>query len=80
MLRKSLTLLSKPDWHLDDENTIESRRSELLKRLSNYHTVPGHGPNISEMSDDKLESYTNMLDRMFKLAYQEKNDVEDKDI
>lgn len=79
MLTKALTILQKPSWYLDGKAEAENRRGQLLKRLCNYHTIPGHGPNISEMSDDALELRLNMLESMFEAAYREK-EIEDEDI
>lgn len=46
-------------------------RQYLLKRLQNFRTVPGHGPDISEMSDEQLEKYVSILESTFKMAFEE---------
>ncbi|WP_429842755.1 hypothetical protein [Brevibacillus sp. FIR094] len=53
-------------------------RQDLLKRLANFQTVPGHGPNINSMSDEKLETYVKALESMFKKAFEEE-DEDDND-
>ncbi|MFK4167652.1 hypothetical protein ACI2LM_15545 [Paenibacillus lautus] len=52
---------------------MKTRRELLLERLSNYHTVPGHGPDITKLSDDELEIRVKLLDAMFEAAYQAKH-------
>lgn len=54
-----------------------SKRGELLKRLSGFKTVPGHGPKLKEMSDEQLELRVRILESMFELAFAEKEDEND---
>ncbi|UOY92876.1 hypothetical protein MUG87_01660 [Ectobacillus sp. JY-23] len=42
------------------------KRKELLKRLSRFRTVPGHGRHISKKTDEELEVFVNLLESMFK--------------
>ncbi|MBG9944382.1 hypothetical protein ABE237_16970 [Brevibacillus formosus] len=46
-------------------------RQVLLKRLANFRTVPGHGADVNNMSDEKLETYVKALESMFKKAFEE---------
>lgn len=39
-------------------------RDELLKRLSKFRTVPGHGPNLEEKTDEELELFVGLLEAM----------------
>ncbi|SMO54629.1 hypothetical protein [Melghirimyces algeriensis] len=41
-----------------------SKRDELLKRLSKFRTVPGHGPDIDEATDEELELFVSILEHM----------------
>ncbi|MPY20278.1 hypothetical protein [Paenibacillus glucanolyticus] len=54
---------------------MKTRRELLMERLSNYRTVPGHGPDISRKSDDELEDYVKLLERMFEAAFKQDDDV-----
>ncbi|MGN4667975.1 hypothetical protein ACTFRP_19485 [Bacillus cereus group sp. MYBK234-1] len=49
-------------------------RQELLKRASQFHFVPGHGPDISKMSDEELQKCVEIMESMFENAF--KKDVE----
>jgi len=41
-------------------------REELLKRASQFHFVPGHGPDISKMSDEELQNCVESWERAFR--------------
>lgn len=41
-------------------------RNELLNKLSNYKTVPGHGPDFNEMTDEELEKILELFEMIFK--------------
>ncbi|MGK5511763.1 hypothetical protein [Brevibacillus formosus] len=43
-------------------------RQELLKRLANFRTVPGHGMDVNKMSDEELETYVKAIESMFNKA------------
>lgn len=51
-----------------------SKRDELLKRLSRFTTVPGHGPNIDEQTDEELELYVEILEYMAKKGAEAKRE------
>jgi hypothetical protein len=53
---------------------VTATRQALLKRLQNFRTVPGHGPDISKMSDEQLEKYVSILESTFKMAFEEEGD------
>lgn len=46
-------------------------RGELLKRLSQYKTVPGHGPDLDKLTDEKLEFQLKLYESMFEDYFQE---------
>jgi len=46
-------------------------REELLKKLSNFKTVPGHGPDLSEMTDKQLEFQLKLYEAMFESYFEE---------
>lgn len=50
---------------------MTSTRQALLKRLDNFSTVPGHGPDVAKMSDEKLELYVGILESVFEEAFNE---------
>lgn len=52
-------------------NQSNDKRKDLLKRASNFKTVPGHGPSLEEMSNEKLEKYVTMLEKTFEEAFGE---------
>ncbi|MCY8992625.1 hypothetical protein [Bacillus atrophaeus] len=53
------------------------KRKLLLDRLSNYRMVPGHGPDLSKMTDEQLEKRLCFLESAFKIAWDEDSDEED---
>ncbi|MCY9144736.1 hypothetical protein [Bacillus sp. T9C1] len=54
-----------------------SRREYLIKRLTeDFRMVPGHGPDLSKMTDEELEKRLEFLESAFKMAWEE----EDEDI
>lgn len=55
---------------------IEKRKG-LLKRLENFRSVPGHGPDIDAKTNDELELYVKLLESMFERAFAEKDNGED---
>ncbi|AWP28800.1 hypothetical protein [Paenibacillus sp. Cedars] len=59
---------------------MKTRRDQLIERLSNYRTVPGHGPDIFRKSDEELEDYVKLLDSMFEAAFKEDDDEGSDDI
>ncbi|GEC93066.1 hypothetical protein [Brevibacillus brevis] len=52
-------------------------RQALLKRLENFRMVPGHGPDVNNMSDEKLETYVKALESVFKKAFEEEDEDDD---
>lgn len=59
---------------------LTERRKELLKRLENFKTAPGHGPDINVKTDDELELYVNLLESAFTHAFSEENDEEEDEL
>ncbi|MED0777811.1 MULTISPECIES: hypothetical protein [Bacillus amyloliquefaciens group] len=59
---------------------MTEKRKKLLDKLSNYHMVPGHGPDLSKMTDSQLEKQLKIYESLFRLAFSEKNEEEDEDI
>ena len=49
-------------------------REELLKRASKFHFVPGHGPDISKMSDEELQKCVEIMESMFRNAFKNKEE------
>lgn len=49
------------------------RRKELLKELSKYRTVPGHGPDLAKMTDEQLEFLLKLYKAMFEEAFRDSN-------
>ncbi|QAT44336.1 hypothetical protein EQZ01_00990 [Bacillus subtilis] len=57
-----------------------SRREYLIKRLTeDFRMVPGHGPDLSKMTDEELAKRLKFLESAFKMAWEEE-DEEEKDI
>ncbi|KIE44518.1 hypothetical protein U732_13 [Clostridium argentinense CDC 2741] len=50
-------------------------RDELLNKLSNYKSVPGHGPDFNEMTDEELEKILEFFQMVFKDSFEEDNKV-----
>ncbi len=46
-------------------------REEILKRLSKYKFVPGHGPDYSKKTDEELLKCLQILETMFEKAFGE---------
>lgn len=46
-------------------------REEILKKLSKYRFVPGHGPDYHKKTDEELLKYLHMLETMFEDAFKE---------
>jgi hypothetical protein len=59
-----------------EENAPSERRKELLKKLSNYKTVPGHGPNLAKMTDKQLEFLLKLYKTMFEESFKESSSAE----
>lgn len=52
-----------------------SRREYLLKHLTeDFRMVPGHGPDLSKMTDEKLENRLKFLESAFKMAWEEEEE------
>lgn len=45
---------------------ITMERAELLKRLSKFKNVPGHGPKVEQQSNKELGLYVNLIETMSK--------------
>ncbi|WP_430742663.1 hypothetical protein [Bacillus atrophaeus] len=57
---------------------MASRREYLIKRLTeDFRMVPGHGPDLSKMTDEELEKRLRFLEFAFKMAWEEDNEEED---
>ncbi|MGG1189077.1 hypothetical protein ABE189_18995 [Bacillus subtilis] len=55
-----------------------SRREYLLKRLTeDFRMVPGHGPDLSKMTDEELEKRLKFLESALKMAWEEEEEEED---
>ncbi|WP_339235386.1 hypothetical protein NSS75_01060 [Bacillus sp. FSL K6-1012] len=60
---------------------MASRRGYLIKRLTeDFRMVPGHGPDLSKMTDEELEKRLRFLESAFKMAWEEDEEYEDEDI
>lgn len=46
-------------------------REEILKKLSKYRFVPGHGPDYSKKTDEELLKYLHMFETTFDEAFEE---------
>lgn len=46
-------------------------REEILKKLSEYRFVPGHGPDYSKKTDKELLKCLQMFETMFEEAFGE---------
>lgn len=58
-----------------------SRREYLIKRLTeDFMMVPGHGPDLSKMTDEELEKRLRFLESAFKMAWEEEDEEEEEDI
>ncbi|MGG1203215.1 hypothetical protein ABE208_21600 [Bacillus inaquosorum] len=58
-----------------------SRREYLIKRLTeDFMMVPGHGPDLSKMTDEELEKQLRFLESAFKMAWEEEEENEEEDI
>ncbi|MCY8307193.1 hypothetical protein MOC96_00290 [Bacillus vallismortis] len=65
---------------MDGGLLVASRREYLIKRLTeDFRMVPGHGPDLSKMTDEELEKRLGFLESAFKMAWEEEED-EDEDI
>ncbi|WHH59149.1 hypothetical protein [Petroclostridium sp. X23] len=53
-----------------DPDCEYAKRYLLLERLNNFVMVPGHGPDIENMSNEDLELYVKMLERLASKAEQ----------
>lgn len=52
--------------------TIEKMdRKALLRELSNYRFVPGHGPNFEERTDDELREILKTFQTAFEDAFRD---------
>lgn len=51
---------------------MTEKRKKLLDKLSNYRMVPGHGPDLSKMTDSQLEKQLKIYESLFRLAFSEK--------
>ncbi|MGQ8967941.1 hypothetical protein [Bacillus subtilis] len=57
---------------------MASRREYLIKRLTeDFMMVPGHGPDLSKMTDEELEKRLRFLESAFKMVWKEENEEED---
>ncbi|MGG0052139.1 hypothetical protein [Bacillus atrophaeus] len=57
---------------------MASRREYLIKRLTeDFRMVPGHGTDLSKMTDEELEKRLRFLEFAFKMAWEEDNEEED---
>lgn len=46
-------------------------KKELLKKLSKYKALPGHGPDYDNMTDEELEKYLNTLEDSFETYFKD---------
>lgn len=44
---------------------MSSKRKELLKKLSEYKIVPGHGRDLNKLTDEQLEFQLKLYESMF---------------
>ncbi|MEK4388163.1 hypothetical protein MHI19_01065 [Bacillus sp. FSL M7-1004] len=57
---------------------MASRREYLIKRLTeDFRMVPGHGPDFSKMTDEKLEKQLRFLESAFEMAWEEEGEEEE---
>ncbi|MGG7222878.1 hypothetical protein ACQXR1_21795 [Bacillus sp. ATD] len=63
---------------MDGGLLVVSRREYLLKRLTeDFRMVPGHGPDLSKMTDEELEKRLKFLESAFKMAWEEEDEEGD---
>jgi NTP pyrophosphatase (non-canonical NTP hydrolase) len=55
----------------------DSKREELLKRASQFKAVPGHGPNLNKLTDEQLELRVQIMEFMFKEAFEDEEEEDD---
>ncbi|MEW5069681.1 hypothetical protein ABVK62_18540 [Bacillus subtilis] len=57
---------------------MASRREYLIKRLTeDFMMVPGHGPDLSKMTDEELEKQLRFLESAFEMAWEEEGEEEE---
>jgi hypothetical protein len=47
-----------------------TNRQKLLERAKDFKFVPGHGPDIEDMSDEQLEKYVNLMESIFNKVFE----------
>ncbi|MGR0289767.1 hypothetical protein ACUWE6_22435 [Bacillus subtilis subsp. subtilis] len=63
---------------MDGGLLVVSRREYLIKRLTeDFRMVPGHGPDLSKMTDEELEKRLRFIESAFKMAWEEEDEEED---
>ncbi|MEC3639797.1 hypothetical protein [Bacillus halotolerans] len=66
---------------MDGGLLVVSRREYLIKRLTeDFMMVPGHGPDLSKMTDEELEKRLRFLESAFKMAWAEEDNEDGEDI
>ena len=53
---------------------MTEKRKKLLEKLSNFRMVPGHGPDLSTMTDEQLEKRLWFLETAFAMAWNENSE------
>ncbi|AWM42729.1 hypothetical protein SJY89_19745 [Bacillus velezensis] len=59
---------------------MTEKRKKLLEKLSDFRMVPGHGPDLSAMTDEQLEKQLWFLETAFKMAWEEEDNEDGDDI
>ncbi|WP_367148191.1 hypothetical protein [Bacillus subtilis] len=63
---------------MDGGLLVASRREYLIKRLTeDFMMVPGHGPDLSKMTDEELEKQLRFLESAFEMAWEEEGEEEE---
>ncbi|WP_198406530.1 hypothetical protein [Bacillus velezensis] len=56
---------------------MTEKRKKLLEKLSDFRMVPGHGPDLSTMTDEQLEKRLWFLETAFTMAWNEDSEEGD---
>jgi NTP pyrophosphatase (non-canonical NTP hydrolase) len=60
------------------EQVLEERERDLLpKSDSKREAVPGHGPNLNKLTDEQLELRVQIMEFMFKEAFEDEEEEDD---
>ncbi|KZE67039.1 hypothetical protein AWM68_19730 [Fictibacillus phosphorivorans] len=52
------------------KQALEVERQKLLERAKDFKYVPGHGPNLENMTNEQLKKYNNVMESVFKDAFE----------